>query len=95
MKVNYDKPYPGIVRILVRIPHRDPDKAALRIALVDMYNPLQRKGRSIEAQHLQYRMYPVILQDINSKLVTCHPHGFMNGLVHFMPYIKSGFMAVE
>jgi hypothetical protein len=60
-----------------------------------MYNPLQRKGRSIEAKQLKYHLYPVLLQDITSKLVTCHPDGFMKGLMHFMPYIKSGFMAVE
>ena len=81
--------------MLVRIPHRDPDRAALRIALVDLYNPLQPKGRCIEARQLRYHLYPVILQDIKSKLVSCHPDGFMNGHIHFMPYVKSGFMAIE
>ena len=81
--------------MLVRIPHQDPDKAALRVAFVDMYNPLQPKGRSIEAVHIKYKMYPVLLQDIRSKLVSCHPNGFMNGLMHFMPYVKSGFMATD
>lgn len=94
-QVDYDKPYPGIVRMLVRIPHPDPDKAALLVALVDMYNPLQPKGRSIEAMHIKYKMYPVLLQDIRSKLVSCHPNGFMIGLKYFMPYVKSGFMASD
>ena len=94
-QVNYEQPYPGIVRMLVRIPHKDPNKAALRIALVDIYNPLKTKGRSIEAQQLKVKMYPVLLQDIRSKLVSCHPDGFMNGRIYFMPYVKSGFMAVE
>jgi hypothetical protein len=93
--VDYNARYPCIVRMLVRIPHNDPNKAALRIAFVDMYSPQQEKGRSIAAKTVAHTMYPVLLQDVKSKLVSCHPNGFMKGLMHFMPYVKSGFMLNE
>ena len=86
----------GIVRMLVSIPHvhKHHKKAAI-LRLLAIITPYRTKKRFFEARLLKVKMYHVLLQYIRSKLVSCHPDGFMNGHICSMPYVKSSFMAVE
>jgi hypothetical protein len=84
--------YVGVVRMLARVPHPEAGKAAIRFALVDFYAARRPQGRALVASNVQWRMYPVLLSAISSKLISFHPKGFMKGDMLFMPYVKSGFM---
>jgi hypothetical protein len=78
--------------MLARVPHPELGKAAIRLALVDIYAAREPQGRALVASKIGWKMYPVLLSGISSKLISFHPKGFMKGDMLFMPYVKAGFM---
>lgn len=63
----------------------------LRMALIDIFQPLTPEGRVIRAGHRRWQDYPIQLCEIKCKLVSVHPNGCMRPPCYFMPYRVVGF----
>jgi hypothetical protein len=82
-----------LIRTLARIPHVEAGKPAMRVALVEMYSLMQSSGRALRANphNVEHKMYPVLLDNVDGKLVSVHPQGFMKaGTAFFLPYTNTG-----
>jgi hypothetical protein len=82
-------PYVGMVRKLVKITHQSrPDVAPLRLALCDLYRPLQAgsQGSLICTRSVpSHKFYPVPIEVIQAKMVCFRATRQLRGDLFFMP----------
>lgn len=84
----------GRIKMLLKVLHPS-SKAPLRLAVVDLFGAPKgdkQDARLIEVSPLvAYPMYAVYLHDIECKVVSAHPKGFLSGTsVYFMEVMRVG-----